>query len=69
MITDDFSLSNTTLFPFARACKILDHKHQLSNYSEQCRKYILNLDLEDEVCGKCIKACLKDGIYADQFKL
>jgi len=51
------------------ACKFLDHKHQLNNYREQCRKYILQLDLEDEVCGKCIKACLRDGFYADQFKL
>lgn len=51
------------------ACKFLDHKHQLDNYREQCRKYIVHLDLEDEVCGKCIKACLKDSFYADQFKL
>ncbi len=51
------------------ACKFLDHKHQLDNYREQCRKYIVHLDLEDEVCGKCIKACFKDSIYAEQFKL
>jgi epoxyqueuosine reductase QueG len=51
------------------ACKFLDHKHQLKNYREQCRKYIIHLDLEDEVCGKCIKACLRYGFYSDQFKL
>jgi epoxyqueuosine reductase QueG len=50
-------------------CKFLDHKNQLDNYREQCRKYLVHLALEDEVCGKCIKACLKDSLYADQFRL
>ena len=51
------------------ACKFLDHKGQLDNYREQCRRYLVYLNLEDEVCGKCIKACLRDSIYADQFRL
>ena len=51
------------------ACKFFDHKGQLDNYREQCRRYLVHLNLEDEVCGKCIKACLRDSIYADQFKL
>lgn len=51
------------------ACKFLDHKGKLDNYREQCRRYLVYLNLEDEVCGKCIKACLRDSIYADQFKL
>lgn len=50
-------------------CKFLEHKNKLDNYREQCRRYIIHLALEDEVCGKCIKACLKEGLYADQFNL
>ena len=51
------------------ACKFLDHKGKLNNYREQCRRYLVYLNLEDEVCGKCIKACLRDGLYAGQFRL
>jgi epoxyqueuosine reductase QueG len=51
------------------ACRFLDHKGKLDNYREQCRRYIVYLDLEDEVCGKCIKACLKESLYANQFNL
>lgn len=51
------------------ACKFLKHKDKLDNYREQCRRYLNNLALEDEVCGKCIKACIKDSLYAAQFKL
>lgn len=51
------------------ACKFLDHKDQLDNYREQCRRYLVYLNLEDEVCGKCIKACYMNSLYADQFKL
>ncbi len=50
-------------------CKFLKHKDKLDNYREQCRRYLNHLALEDEVCGKCIKACIKDGLYAAQFKL
>lgn len=51
------------------ACKFLQHKDKLDNYREQCRRYLNYLGLEDEVCGKCIKACMKDSLYAAQFKL
>jgi len=51
------------------ACKFLQHKDKLDNYREQCRRYLNHLALEDEVCGKCIKACMKDGAYAGQFRL
>jgi epoxyqueuosine reductase QueG len=51
------------------ACKFLEHKGKLDNYREQCRRYLLYLNLEEEVCGKCIKACYKKSIYKDKFKL
>jgi epoxyqueuosine reductase QueG len=51
------------------ACKFLQHKDKLDNYREQCRRYLNYLGLEDEVCGKCIKACMKYSHYAPQFKL
>ncbi len=50
-------------------CKFLKHKDKLDNYREQCRRYLNYLGLEDEVCGKCIKACVKDGAYAAGFRL
>ena len=50
-------------------CKFLDHKNQLDNYREQCRRYLVYLNLEDEVCGKCIKSCYKNSLYAGKFKL
>jgi len=50
-------------------CPILDKKQNLANYREQCRQYLAHLALEDEVCGKCIKACMKQGKYAARFRL
>lgn len=51
------------------ACKFLKHKDKLDNYREQCRRYLNHLALEDEVCGKCIKSCIKDSLYASLFRL
>ncbi|MCX6649439.1 MAG: hypothetical protein NTV61_08665 [Candidatus Bathyarchaeota archaeon] len=51
------------------ACPILGNKGKLANYREQCRQYLAHLALEDEVCGKCIKACMKEGRYAAGFRL
>jgi len=51
------------------SCKFLAHKDKLDNYREQCRRYMLNLNLYDEVCGKCIKACYTKSIFKDQFQL
>ncbi|MFQ6126305.1 MAG: hypothetical protein ACE5R6_17105 [Candidatus Heimdallarchaeota archaeon] len=50
-------------------CSILKKKARLKNYRENCRKYIIALGLEDEVCGKCIWACYRQSIFKDQFKL
>jgi len=52
-----------------KACSFLRFKDRLNNYREQCRRYINSLGLEDTVCGKCIKACYREGIYREQFKL
>ena len=51
------------------ACPFLRFKDSLDNYREQCRRYIIALGLDDEVCGRCIKACYRDGIHRGQFKL
>lgn len=51
------------------ACTFLRFKDSLDNYREQCRRYIVALDLESEVCGKCVKACYRDSIHSDSFRL
>lgn len=51
------------------ACPILRNKDRLKNYRESCRKYIAQLGLEGNVCGKCIKACYRQGIHSSMFKL
>lgn len=51
------------------ACSFLRNKDTLKNYRENCRKYIVQLGLEGEVCGKCIKACYRHSIFSDRFKL
>jgi len=51
------------------ACSFLKKKAELDNYRENCRKYINALNLEDEVCGKCIKSCYRQSIFKDQFQL
>ncbi|MGD2200063.1 MAG: hypothetical protein PVJ38_00350 [Candidatus Bathyarchaeota archaeon] len=51
------------------ACRFLANKERLPNYREQCRRYIVALGLDGEVCGKCIKACYRRGVYRDVFEL
>jgi len=50
-------------------CTFLRFKDRLDNYREQCRRYIVHLDLDADVCGKCVKACYRDSIYRDTFQL
>lgn len=51
------------------ACSILKKKAHLENYRENCRKYIIALGLDDEVCGKCIWACYRQSNFKNQFSL
>ena len=51
------------------ACSILKNKGKLEDYRENCRRYIVHLRLEAEVCGKCIKACYYHSIFSGDFKL
>jgi epoxyqueuosine reductase QueG len=51
------------------ACPILGSKDRLEDYREQCRRYIVSLGLDSDVCGKCIKACYGSSLYVDQFRL
>jgi len=51
------------------ACPFLANKDRLENYREQCRRYIVSLGLEHEVCGKCIKACYMESVNRDAFQL
>jgi epoxyqueuosine reductase QueG len=38
-------------------CPFLRKKETLKNYREQCRRFIVTLKLQGDVCGKCVKAC------------
>jgi epoxyqueuosine reductase QueG len=51
------------------SCSFLRNKDKLENYRESCRKYIVKLGLEGEVCGKCIKACYRHSIFSNNFSL
>jgi len=50
-------------------CSFLKNKRMLRDYRENCRRFINALGLEEEVCGKCILACLRQSIFKDQFRL
>ena len=51
------------------ACPFLKNKERLENYRESCRRYITQLKLDDDVCGKCIKSCYHQSIFSSKFKL
>lgn len=50
-------------------CPILKNKVNLENYRENCRKFMIILGLTEDVCGKCIKACYRNSIIKEMFKL
>jgi epoxyqueuosine reductase QueG len=50
-------------------CPFLRNRDKLENYRESCRRYIVQLGLQREVCGKCIKACYRHSIFSNRFKL
>jgi len=50
-------------------CPYLRNKERLRNYREQCRLYIVSLGLVSDVCGKCVKACYRESVHRDGFKL
>jgi epoxyqueuosine reductase QueG len=52
-----------------KACPFLRNKDKLENYRESCRRYIVQLGLQRKVCGKCIKACYRNSIFSNGFKL
>jgi epoxyqueuosine reductase len=45
------------------ACPILGSKDRLENYREQCRRYMVSLDLDGDVCGICVKACVNSPVF------
>jgi len=47
-----------------KVCNFLRYSDRLDDYREQCLSYMNWLDLDDEVCGKCIKAC----VYSSKFE-
>lgn len=50
-------------------CPFLRDKDRIENYRESCRKYIVRLGLKSAVCGKCVKACYRQGKLANRFRL
>jgi epoxyqueuosine reductase QueG len=52
-----------------KACSFLRNKDKLENYRESCRRYIVQLGLEANVCGKCIKACYRRSVLNKRLKL
>ncbi|RDE11385.1 MAG: hypothetical protein C4K48_11885 [Candidatus Thorarchaeota archaeon] len=54
------------------ACSFIKNRARLKDYRENCRRYMVGLQrkgLDDEVCGKCIQACYRNGLFSRQFRL
>ncbi len=54
------------------ACTFIRYREQVKDYRENCRRYLVFLrkqGLKRDVCGKCIRACVQDSIFKDQFVL
>ncbi len=50
-------------------CSFLKKKDSLKDYRENCNSYLMSLGLKHHVCGKCVKACFRDSIYREKFRL
>jgi epoxyqueuosine reductase QueG len=50
-------------------CKVLNKKEKLDHYQESCRKYLAQLNIPYEVCGKCIYVCYNKSKFTPQFQL
>lgn len=50
-------------------CSFLRNRDKLKNYRESCRRYIAQLGLKGEVCGRCIKACYRHSMFSSRFRL
>ncbi|MFC1804024.1 hypothetical protein ACFL0D_08695 [Thermoproteota archaeon] len=50
-------------------CTFLKYQEKLDDYREQCLLYMNSLDLDEEVCGKCVKACAYSPKFVSPKKL
>lgn len=50
-------------------CSFLRNKDVLKDYRENCNSYLMSLGLKHHVCGKCVKACFRESIFKEQFRL
>jgi epoxyqueuosine reductase QueG len=67
-LTDRTSESCGNCTSCLEVCSFLKHRDRLDDYREQCLTYMNSLKLEDEVCGKCIKACVHSPKFTSRMK-
>jgi epoxyqueuosine reductase QueG len=54
------------------ACSFIRNRDRLPDYRENCRRYLVYLGkqgLTKDVCGKCIKGCVRLGAFSSSYKL
>jgi len=52
-----------------KACAFLRNRERLADFRENCRRFIKSLALANEVCGRCVAACYRQGVFKDSFRL
>ena len=67
-LTDRTSESCSDCTSCLEVCSFLKHRDRLDDYREQCLSYMNSLRLEDEVCGKCMKACVHSPKFTSRMK-
>ena len=53
-------------------CGFIRHRDILPDYRENCHRYIkflMSKGIENDICGKCIKACYQDSKFRNLFSL